>query len=256
MSNLDLSTLAKLPIELQRKELDKIKRNNSAQTDYEYKSESLRILKDLKAKAMQNPNYIDHKITDGDIKILLISIVNELSLLTKETYQAASAQRLINTIWTSLAVNKHSDWLQKVKNGNRGYLFKRIINTNFVTELPSILTATYEKIDANKINLNKSLNHISKQIFNEVREVMGIEFLKEEVEELKLQSINDKVTIARLNRDIESGRLLPSEADWKDEAIEMKRQGYPIKDIMLTFGKGRTAVSKALNSDEAKARLR
>jgi hypothetical protein len=256
MSNLDLSNLDKLPLKLQLKELARLERNHKMQTDYECNSERLRIRKDLKAESMKSPDYIDHKITSDDIEILLTSIINELALLTKETYQAASAQRLINTIWTSLAVNKHPKWLKKVKNGNSGYLFKRIINTNFVTELPSILTATYEKIDANKINLNKSLNHISKQIFNEVREVMGIEFLKEEVEELKLQSINDKVTIARLNRDIESGRLLPSKADWKDEVIEMKRQGYSIKDIMLTSGKGRTAVSKALNSDEAKARLR
>ncbi len=255
MGNLDTSNLTALPLELQLKELTNIKKNHNMQTDNEYKSERLRILQALQAKAMLNPNYRKHEITDDEIKILLTSIVNELALLTKETYQAASAQRLINKIWASLAVNKHSDWLVKVKKSNSGYLFKRILNTHFVTKLPSILTATYEKLDPNKINLNKSLNHISKQIFNEVREVMKIEFLEEEVEALKLQSIDDKVTISNLNRDIKAGRLLPSKADWKDKAIEMKRQDYSVKDIMLAVGKGRTAVSKALNSDEAKALL-
>lgn len=251
MSNLDLSNLDKLSLEYQLKELDKIERNHRMQTDYEYNSERLRIYKDLKAKAMQNPNYIDHKITGDDIEILLTSILNELALLTKETYQAASAQKLINKIWASLEVNKHSDWLKKVKHKNGGYLLERIINADFVTKLPSILIATYEKLNPSKINFNNSLNHVSKQIFNEVRKVMETEFLKEEVEALKLQSIKDKVTISNLNRDIVAGRVLPSKADWKDEAIEMKRQGYPVKDIMQNVGKGRTVVSKALNSNEA-----
>jgi hypothetical protein len=41
------------------------------------------------------------------------------------------------------------------------------------------------------------------------------EILKKKTSIKKLQSINDKVTISNLNRDIETGRLIPSKADWK-----------------------------------------
>jgi hypothetical protein len=255
MNDLEISNVATLPLKLQLKELGILKRNHIAQTNNKYNSECIRILQALQARAMLNPNYIKHEITDGDIKILLTSIVNELALLTKETYQTASAQKIINNIWAGLEVSKHSDWLKKVKNDNRGYLFKRIISNNFGTKLPSILTVTYEKLDLNKIDFNKSLNHISKQIFNEVREVMVIEFLKEEVSSLRQQSIIDKVTILNLQKDIKTGRLVASETDWKCQAVEMRAQGYSVGDIIKKVGKKRTAVSNALNTPKAKAAL-
>jgi hypothetical protein len=256
MSNLDISTLAASPLELRLKKLDKIKRTAVNQTESEYTQARIGILKELEAKAIRNnPDYIKHKITGPEVQVLLTNIVQELTLLTNENYKAASAKGTVNKIWQGIAKNKHQDWLKKIKHVSSGYLFNQIMNINFEDQLPPNLAATYEKLDPTRINFNKSLNMISKQIFNEIWEVMETEFLKEEVEALKLQSINDKVTIANLNRDIEAGRLLPSKADWKDEAIEMKRQGYSVKDIGLTVGKGRTVVSKALNSDKAKALL-
>lgn len=256
MSNLDTSNLSVLPLELQLKELDKIKRNHSMQTENEYKNERIRIFQAIEAEAiLKDPNYVKKKITDNDITILLTNIVNELALLTKETYQEASAQNVINKIWESLAVNKPCDWAKKIKKRHSGYLFKRQLNTYFLTQLPSILTNTYKKLDPEKINLNKSLNQISKQIFNEIWKVMQIDFLKEEVEALKLQSTADKVTISKLKKDIKANKIIATKSDWKDIAIEMRFQGYSINDIMKTVGKGRTAVSNTLNSVEAKAIL-
>jgi hypothetical protein len=256
MSNLDISTLAASPLELRLRKLGKIKRDAVNQTESEYTQARIGILKELEAKAIRNnPNYIKHKITESEIQALLTNILQELALLTSENYKAASAKDTVNKIWQGIAKNKHQDWLKKVKHMNSGYLFNQILTINFENQLPPNLATSYAKLDPTRLNLHKSLNIISKQIFNEIWEVMETDFLKEEVEALKLQSINDKVTIANLNRDIEAGRLLPSKADWKDEAIEMKRQGYSVKDIGLTVGKGRTAVSRALNSDEAKALL-
>jgi len=256
MSNLDISTLAALPLKLRLKKLAKIKRDADKQTESEYTQALIVVLQELEAKAISNnPNYIKHKITESEVQVLLINIIQELSLLTNENYKTASAKDTVNKIWQGIAKNKHPDWLTKVKHTNKGYLFNQIITINFEEQLPQILAATYAKLDSSRLNLNKSLNVISKQIFNEIWEVMETEFLKEEIEALKLQSINDKVTISNLNRDIEAGRLLPSKADWKDKAIEMKRQGYSVKEIMQDVGKGRTAVSKALNSGEAKAVL-
>jgi hypothetical protein len=256
MSYLDTSSLAKLPLELRLAKLDRIKRDADNQTESEYTNIRIGLFKDLQDKAIRkNPNYIKHKITESEIQVLLTNIIQELASLTNKNYKAASAKGTVNKIWQGIAKNKHPDWLKKIKHVSSGYLFNQIMNINFEDQLPPNLAATYEKLDTTRINFNKSLNMISKQIFNEIWEVMETEFLKEENEALKLQSINDKVTISNLNRDIEAGRLLPSKADWKDEAIEMKRQGYSVKDIGLTVGRGRTAVSSALNSDEAKALL-
>jgi hypothetical protein len=256
MSNLDISTLAASPLELQLKKLDKIKRYADKQTKNKYTQTRIGILKELEAKAIRNnPDYIKHKITGPEVQVLLTNILQELTLLTSENYKAASAKDTVNKIWQGIAKNKHQDWLKKVKHMNSGYLFNQILTINFENQLPPNLATSYAKLDPTRLNLHKSLNIISKQIFNEIWEVMETDFLKEEVEALKLQSINDKVTISNLNRDIEAGRLLPSKADWKDKAIEMKRQGYSVKDIGLNVGKGRTVVSRALNSDKAKALL-
>jgi len=256
MSNLDTSALEALPLELQLAKLEQIKRDTDSQTESEYTNIRIGLYKELEAKAMRNnPNYIKHKITGPEVQVLLINIIQELALLTSKNYKGASAKDTVNKIWQSIAKNKHQDWLKKVKHTNSGYIFKQILNRNFEKQLPPNSATIYEKLDHNRVNFHKSLNMISKQIFNEIWEAMETEFLKEEVEALKLQSINDKVTISNLNRDIEAGRLLPSKTDWKDKAIEMKRQGYSVKDIILTVDKGRTAVSKALNSDEAKALL-
>lgn len=254
MSNLDTSPLKGLPLELRLAKLDQIKRDTDNQTESEYTNIRIGLFKELEAKTLRNnPDFIKHKITGSEIQVLLTNIVQELALLTNENYKTASAKDTVNKIWQGIAKNKHQDWLKKVKHIYSGYLFNQILNRNFENQLPPDSAAIYAKLDPTRINLHKSLNMISKQIFNEILEVMETEFLKEEVEALKLQSIDDKVTISYLNRDIEAGRLLPSKADWKDKAIEMKRQGYSVKDIMLTVGKKRTAVSKALNSDEAKA---
>jgi hypothetical protein len=256
MIYLDTSTLAASPLELRLAKLDKIKRDADNQTESEYTQIRIGLLKELEAKAIRNnPNYIKHKITRSEIQVILTNIVQELALLTNENYKTASAKDTVNKIWQGIAKNKHQDWLKKVKHIYSGYLFNQILNNNFENQLPPNSVTTYAKLDLTRINLNKSLNMISKQIFNEIWEVMETEFLKEEVAALKLQSIADKVTISNLNRDIEAGRLLPSKADWKGKAIEMKRQGYSVNDIVLTIGKGRTAVSRALNSDEAKALL-
>jgi hypothetical protein len=257
MNNLDISALSALPLELRLAGLEKIKRDADKQTEIMCTQVRIGLLKELEAKAMRNnPNYIKHKITRPETQALLTNIIQEIALLTNKDYKAISAKDVVNKVWQGIAKNKHPDWLKKVKHINSGYLFNQILNSNFENQLPPNLAITYEKLDPTRVNFHKSLNMISKQIFNEILEVMKTEFLEEEIEALKLQSISDKVTISNLNRDILAGRPLPSKADWKDKAIEMKRQGYSVKDIILTVDKGRTAVSKALNSDEAKALLK
>lgn len=256
MSYLDTSNLEVFPAKRRLKELDKRKREAEHQIETECHQLRIDALKELEAEARRNnPNYIKHKISNSEVQELLTNILQELSLLTNKNYKAASAKSIINAILQNIAKNKHQDWLKKVKHQNNGYQFKQTLNTDFENQLPPNLATAYEKLNPNSLNLDKSLNIISKQIFNEIWKVMQTEFLKEENEALKLQSIKDKVTISNLNRDIEAVRSLPSKADWIDQAIEMKRQGYSVKDIMLTVGKGRTSVSKALNSDEAKTLL-
>ena len=58
MSNLDISTLAALPLELRLKKLERIKRDAVNQTESEYTQARIGILKELEAKAIRN-NPID-----------------------------------------------------------------------------------------------------------------------------------------------------------------------------------------------------
>jgi hypothetical protein len=241
-------------------EQEKIVRTRESNAIAAIKQEALQANIDINKARIEeakknDPNYVEQKITDDHVQILLKNIINELALLTQKTYKTASAKNTINEIWNNLSANQHSDWLKKVKYRNSGYLYKGILNSDFENYLPSFLTNTYKKLGSTKINLSKSLNQISNQIFNEIRDVMEKEFLIEEVAELKKQSIVDKVKISKLEKDVKANRLIPTKNDWKAVAIELRLKGYSIDQIIQHVDKGRTVVSKALNSVEAKAIL-
>ncbi len=256
MSNLDISKLSAIPLKSQIKELNRIKQNHDSQTTQEYIEERIRIFEDITADTiLKNPNYIRHEVKIDDIESMLKNIMNELSLLTVENYQVISAKKTINEIWEHISANKPPDWLSKVKHRASGYIFKKLLNKGFRFSLPPFLVRTYEKLDPSRINFDKTLNKISKQIYIEIWEVMETEFLKNEVSALRQQHITDKVTISKLENAIKANNQIPSKPDWKDNARALRLQGYSIAKIMQIVDKGRTAVSQAVNSAESKAIL-
>ena len=253
---LKFDTLNFLTLDEQEKTIKERRLNALAAIEQEATEAQISINVARVEEAKQNdPNYINHKITDDEVKILLKNIINRLAQFTLHSYQEISARKVIDEIWKDLARNQHSEWLGKVKHKNSGYIYKRIINNGFEYQLPSILVSTYKKLSPERLNFDKSLNKISKQIFVEIWNVMETEFLKNEVSELKKNLIEKNLTISSLKNDIEMNKVTPSKVSWKNLAIELKLQGYPIKEIQELVGKGRTAVSKALNTSEAKAIL-
>jgi hypothetical protein len=256
MSYINTFGLEEMSPKSRLKELYIRKRDAIRGVELQHTQLEINTFKELEAESRnKNPNYIKHSIKVDEVHVLLTRILDELSLLTSENYRAVSVKGTVNKIWQEIAMNKHQDWLQKIKHMNAGYLFKQTITIGFELQLPPNLTATYAKLDPSRLNFNKTLNVITKQIYNEIWEAMEKEFLIEEIELFKQRYIDAKARISMLERDLEAGRFIPSKADWTDKAIEMRRNGYSVKDICFDVGKARTAVSKALNSEKAKALL-
>ena len=253
---LDTSELSKKPFYKQLQELERRNANHVEQARREFISKRADILNKLTNEAkLTNPNYVEHKITVSEIEKLLENMLHKLASLTSETYKTVEIKKSVNAIWKDIAVSKHLEWLNKVKNRNNGYIFENIMSSGFEHQLPSALFTTYKKLDLSRLNYNKTLNQISKQIFTEIWEVMEKEFLKNENAELHRKLITANASISSLTKDITEGRKLTSKAKWQSTAIEMKFQGYLVSEIMKYTGKGKTSIYKALKSEEAKGIL-